>query len=1063
MQPKLLIAFLLFCITLPALGQERLQGRVVASPGNHPLPGATVRLLGTNTATATDPEGHFTLAPPPAADTLEISFLGYITQQVPLKPPIHGEMTIALRENSQSLGEVLVSTGYERLAPERVTGSFTQVERELLDRSVSPGILDRLKGVTSGLNFDERVRNNPKVNIRGISTIYGNAEPLIILDNFPYEGSLIAINPNDVESITVLKDAAAASIWGARAGNGVIVITTKKGRLQQPMRVNVNANVSVLQKPDFSQVPMMAPADFIGVERFLFGRGFYNSQENSPARTLLSPAVELMILHRKGQLTDAQLEEALQGLATHDVRDDFQRHLYDTGVNQQYALNLSGGGERMSYYLAGGYDAATGQLGDPNHRISLRADNSYTPTKRLTLHTGINLAQGTRRFGRPAFSDISLDQSKRLYPYARLADEQGNPVVLPRDYRQDYAASAASSGLLNWEYVPLRDADGIDHTIEQQQAIVTVGVDVDLFKGLTFIGKYQYAHNQDLNTNLQTSEAYGTRNLINRFTQVNPDGTLSFPVPRGSIIDTWHGQFRSHNGRGQLRYDLSAGKHELSAMAGAEGQTQRSTGQQFRAYGYDERVGTSVPVDNMTQFPLSFNPAARGRIQNNTGFSERNQRFTSYYANATYTYDSRYVATASARKDASNLFGVNSNQRGVPLWSAGLAWNAHREDFFSLPWLEYLKARTSFGYNGNLDNNLTALATISSVSGNLNGGPYAVVRTYPNPDLRWEKAATWNMGLDFRLKNERLHGTLDYYIKKGTDLIGDALVDPTAGVISSRIRRNVASMKGNGVDLSLTGKVLDRGLNWSSTLLFNYNRSEVTRYEHTTASGSTFINSGLSVTPVEGRPPHSIYSYAWQGLDPQTGDPQGLVEGELSKDYTAITRHTQLEELVYHGPALPPVFGSFLNTFRYKGVTLSGNISYRFGYYFRRPSIHYNNLFQGWVSHPDFAHRWQQPGDEQRTSVPSMVYPNNVNRDTFYANSAALVEKGDHIRLQDINLTVDVLQPSDSWRMVQHVQLYAVARDLGILWRANKHGLDPDHAHYMTPPPTLSMGFRVGF
>lgn len=1063
MQPKLLIAFLLLCSALPSFGQERLQGRVMALPGNQPLPGATVRLLGANTGTATDHEGRFTLPTASAPDTLEVSFLGYLPQRLPVRPPFSRELTVALQENTRSLGEVLVSTGYERLNPERVTGSFTQVDRTLLDRTVSPDILSQLKGVTSGLNFDERIGGNTKLNIRGISTLYANSAPLIILDNFPYEGNLNAINPNDVESITVLKDAAAASIWGARAGNGVIVITTRKGRLQQPMRVNVHTNLSVLPKPDFRRLPWMASGDFIEVERFLFGKGFYSNQENSPARTLLSPATELMIRHRQGQLTDAQLEEALQGLAAHDVRDDFSRYLYDTGINEQYALNLSGGGDRMSYYLSGGYDANSGQLADPYRRVSLRAENSYTPSKGLTLHTGVNFTQGTRRFGRPGFSDVRPDASRSLYPYARLADDNGNPVALPRTYRQAYTESAEAMGLLNWAYIPLQDADGIDHKTEQQQVLVTAGVDLDLFKGLAFIGKYQYAHNQDLNTNLQTQEAFATRDLINRFTQVGPDGTLSFPVPRGSILDTWHTRFGSHNGRGQLKYNQSWDRHEVAAMAGAELQAQHSTGHRFRVYGYDEAVGTRVAVDHLALFPLSFNPVSRARIPDNTSFSEQHRRFTSYYANATYTYDSRYVATLSARKDASNIFGVNRNQRGVPLWSAGLAWNAHREAFYQFTWLESLKARLSYGYNGNLDNSLSALATISSIAGNLNGRPYALIRTYPNPDLGWEKIGTWNMGLDFRLKGDRLSGTVDYYLKHGTDLLGDALVDPTVGVVSGRVRRNVAAMKGSGVDLSLTGKLLDRGLAWSSTLLFNYNRSRVSRYEHSGASGSTFINSGLLVTPVEGRPPHSIFSYAWQGLDPQTGNPRGLFEGEISQDYTAITRNTQLEDLVYHGPALPPVFGSVLNTFRYKGVSFSANIGYRFGYYFRRPSIHYNNLFQGWAHHADYARRWQQPGDEQHTSVPSMIYPGNPNRDTFYANSAALVEKGDHVRLQDINLTVDVLQPAKTQRTVQHLQVYAIARDLGILWRANKQGLDPDHANFMAPVPTFSMGFRVGF
>ncbi|WP_439879714.1 SusC/RagA family TonB-linked outer membrane protein [Pontibacter sp. MBLB2868] len=1061
-------AFTLLCLLglcFPALAQEAIRGRIVSASDSLPLPGATVRLLGAAIGTVSNAAGHFELPLRQPVDTLEVSFLGYLPRTVVVRPPYPTALVIALRENTQDLREVVISTGYEQLSPERATGSYTVVDDKLLNRSVSTDVISRLKGVAPGLAFDERLPGRPKVNIRGISTIYANAEPLIILDNFPYEGNLNAINPNDVESITVLKDAAAASIWGARAGNGVIVITTKKGRYKQPLRVNLNSNVSMQSKPDFDNIAQMGSGDFIEVERFLFDKGFYNSQENHPSHPVLSPAVELLILHRDGQLTNEQLESRLQELASHDVRDDFRRYLYENSLKQQHALSLSGGSDKMTYYLSGGYDATAGQLKDAYNRLSLRSESSYTPWKNLSLNLGINYTQATQRGGRPSYEDITPDPaSKVLYPYARLADENGMPLPLPRDYRRPFAGAAEANGLLNWDYVPLKDNDFVDNQTEQQQLILTAGAELQLAKGLALITRYQYAANTDENSNLQQLGSYYTRNLINRFTQQAEDGTLSFPVPRGSILDSRLTSFRSQNARGQLRYDGAWGKHEIAALGGAELQSQHTTGSNFRTYGYDENVITSIPVDYTGLYTAYYNPGARLRIPDGTGFTDRTRRFTSYYANSTYTYDGRYILSLSARKDASNLFGVATNQRGVPLWSTGIAWNAHRESFYHLPWMDRLKLKLSYGYNGNVDNSLTAQATIISLSGgNLNNTPFAVVRNYPNPSLRWEKIATWNAGLEFGLLGNRLGGTLEYYRKYGTDLIGDAPVDQTAGLLNGTVRRNVAAMKGHGLDLSLTGKLIDRAFDWSSTLLFSYNRSEVSDYAGDEMSGSRYINSGLSVVPLVGKPLYGIYSYAWRGLDPQTGDPQGVFDGELSKDYTEITRKTPLEDLVYHGPALPPYFGSLLQTFTYKGVSLSFNITYRFGYYFRRPSLHYNNLFNSWEGHSDYAQRWQQPGDEQHTNVPSLVYPNNVNRDNFYMNSEALVEKGDHVRLQDVNLSYDIIRPGKPTGTFRSLQVYALARDLGILWRANQHHLDPDLASgYLPQSPTFSLGLRAG-
>ncbi|MEJ7780660.1 MAG: carboxypeptidase-like regulatory domain-containing protein [Daejeonella sp.] len=397
---------LLFCFMLLAVlttrAQYKFSGKVIAEVTGAALPGATVRFKNTTVATITGNDGLFYLEAAQRAAILEVSFVGYTSQQVTLTLPLTENLVIVLKTLENVLEEVTVSTGYQDLPKERTTGSFEVIDKRLFNEQASTTVLGRLEAVANGLIVDRVTNAAGRIMIRGLSTIRGPKEPLIVLDNFPYEGSLDNINPNDVENITILKDATAASIWGTRAGNGVIVITTKKGRLNQPLTIDFNSNVTVQDKPNLDYSPQMASSDFIDVEQFLFSKGYYTSQISSPSRPVLSPVVELLIRRASGNAaTQAQIDAEINSLRDIDVRNDFDRYLYTQGINQQYALGVRGGSNTMSWNMSAGYDRNSSVLSADYSRLNIRLQNTARLVKALELNTSLYYTLSGNTNGKP--------------------------------------------------------------------------------------------------------------------------------------------------------------------------------------------------------------------------------------------------------------------------------------------------------------------------------------------------------------------------------------------------------------------------------------------------------------------------------------------------------------------------------------------------------------------------------------------------------------------------------------------------------------------------------------
>lgn len=1049
-----------------------IKGKVTDGNGS-PLPGATVKIKGGPALATTDSNGEFEINNVADSTVLQVSFVGYLTKEIAVTNANY--LTVTLENGSAQLNEVsVVSTGYQTIPKERATGSFAQPNKQMYADRVSTDVLSKLSGITSGLLLNANTLNTKSgkidLNIRGRSTIFANDQPLVVVDNFPYSGDINNINPNDVESITILKDAAAASIWGVRAGNGVIVISTKQGKLNQPLKIGFNSNLTITNKPDLNYNPNQLDAStYIDLEQFLFNKGFYDSRlNNTTTFPVVSSVVELLASQRTGTITTTDLSNKLNTLRSLNINDQLSKYFYQKATNQQYALNLSGGSNKATYYFSVGYDKNLPSVKENAYqRLTLNTQNTFRPFSRLELNVGLNVIQTNLK------TDNTLSQTANsIFPYTQIADEQGQPLPITYGYRQSYITSAPAKGFLDWSYYPLKELGLADNTSKNIDLRITTGAKYTFVKGLNAEVKYQYQRFNTQNRNYSSQQTYYARNLINQFSILTAGKVTGYNIPVGGILGLSNTNTSSSNVRGQLNYNLNLGNHELSAIAGYELSEVSSDNYASTLYGYNDDLATFANVN--TTSSIKINPSGSSTINSGLGVGGTLDRFRSTFANLAYTFRGRYTLSGSGRIDGSNYFGVETNQKNVPLWSAGAKWSIDQENFYKLTWLPILKMRVTYGYNGNLDRSVTGVTTFQYFSNatwtNLR---YALISNIGNPELKWEKTAITNFGIDFGLKNDIVTGSLEYFLKKGKDILGYQNFATNTGLTS--LKGNYSDMAGHGFDLSITSKNLNKGVKWNTSFLFSYVIDKVTRYDVTPTPSQIVASNGSSsfAVPILGNPVFGIYSYKWGGLDAATGNPIGFVNGAKSQDYTTIMNNTPIGDLIYSGSARPKFFGGVNNRFSYKAFSLAFQINYKFGYYFRKPTINYNNITASGNAflgvNRDYINRWQKSGDENKTNIPSLIYPFSSTRDYFYQYSEVNVEKGDHIRLQDISLSYDFTKAAFPILPFNNLQLFLYGNNIGILWRANHQGIDPDaipgalDKTTMPMPRSISFGLKGSF
>lgn len=1072
MRLNTIMAVVLCLITVASLAQDkinRFRGRVSIKDGGLERVEFTVRALVSKNVTVTK-NGLFDILIPRLPDTLIVTNVGFERLVFPVDQ-IDGLLELEMIPLANLIEEVnVVNTGYQTLKPNEINGSTVSLNQKDLSQQAGVNILQRLDGVTSGLAFTKgRQNGNPQnetnISIRGLSTINGPLDPLIILDDFIYEGDVNNINPNDVENVSVLKDASAASIWGARAGNGVIVITTKRGRLNQPMRFGFNSNMIVSAKPDLYYYPTMSSKDYIDVERMLFDRGYFDSRINGTPYSALTPAVEVFLQRRMGEISAADSAQRINKFINTDIRDEYDKYFYGTGVTQQHNLSVAGGGYKHSYNVSAGYDNSKDVSYSKNAKVNLKANHMFRPVESVTVSTGLYYTNSTSESGRLAYNNTQV--SGRWPSYLSFADEYGNSLAVSPNYRGVYTDTVAGRKLLDWKYYPLEDFKHNRTHNRQNELFGNVGLTYKIVPGVNFSLKYQYQRQSSESNTIANEESFYARNLVNSYSQLNPStGLVINVVPRGGVRNSALGSRESHTVRAQADFDRTWKQHRVSFIVGTEAREAKNHSMASVYYGYYDDPLTYTNVDFVNSYP-NLITGNMSSLPSGGVLSNINNRFISGYSNALYIYDKKYLLSASARADGSNIFGANTNDKWKPLWSVGMGWNVSDEKFYIFnSLLPFLKLTATYGHSGNVDLSRSALPVASYATYAATRLRFARISTLNNPELRWEQSAQLNLKVEFASIDKRISGTVEYYRKKGTDLYGTTPYDYTAWGRSSEIIKNIAAMEGNGVDVVLNSRNLSKGVQWNTSVLFNYNMSKTTDYFSSGAKIAS-TSTGNSINPVIGQPLYAIAAYKWGGLD-EAGNPQGYLNGELSTDYTEISKEAysegRSENVVYKGTAVPEYFGSLINTFVWDRLSLAVNIGYKFKYYLFKSAISYSSLVDRGVGHADYAKRWRQAGDEFLTDVPSFDFSSVSGRDAFYATSDVNVVRGDHVRLNYINISYDVLIKKNTKSLpFERLQLYAIASNLGILWRANNANVDPDYPSTYPQSRTIALGVRSSF
>jgi len=898
----------------------------------------------------------------------------------------------------------------------------------------------------------------------------------LVMQNFDATNSnpLGNINPQDVESIVVLKDATAASIWGARAANGVIVIDTKKGRSrQQAPTVNISANYTAYGSPRLNYLPLANSAQIINYEEELINKNLniYNPFTMPPMyKYYKSDASDLVYKVKAGLIDSATYKAGIAKLSAINGYDQYKKYLLQPANAQIYNLSVSGGNDFHTYYLSASYSReVTSAVGTNGDRFTATANQSFKLLKKATL--GISLKTSLFNYKNNGIGVSKLGLGGNTYlPYNQIIDENGNKVYYSYNYYKGRTDTLQSQrGYMNWGYNYLDELTANDVNIKDNNYSGTISLNVPIYKGLSANGEFMLEKYYQTNRTWNGPDSYAARNTVNQATSVNyATGSLSYGIPQGGILQQNSSNNTNYSARGQLLYNETiASIHQVNAIAGTEiRQTKQGQTLPTTMYGYNMQTGFTQPV-SATYVDVNGTTVSAYTLPTSQQY-DKTRRFLSYYANAAYTLLKKYSLSGSVRYDDYNNFGVDRKYRATPLWSAGAKWNITGEKFMqSASFINALALRATYGYNGNIATDVYPFTTISLNSSYVTGQPAASVTSPANPALRWEKTGVINLGLDYGLFKNRLMGSIEWYTKKGKDILYQFPIDPTYGVNGSTLTTNNARINAKGFEASITGAFIrQKNIDWSATFNFSYNKNEIAdnRFQ---PNSSTY--SSLSGTNVVGYPTSALWVYRFAGLD-KTGMTQ-VYAGDKTTKLAPSQSPTSIDALYYAGTTTAPYYGSLSQTFRFKQFTLFALGTYSFGSVFRRPTIStYTSSRQPLVQYDlnkDIDKRWRVAGDEANTNVPGIagVYaPVSLFR---YAFSDINVLSGSYIRLREVSLSYGMPAAIAKRILAKNIDFTFTVRNPGLLWTKNKEKIDPDIIPYLSSntlalPPAASYNVALG-
>ena len=949
----------LFAVASLATAQTKVTGTVISVEDGEPIPGASVLIEGTKTGVVTDANGKFALTVPADAKRLEISCAGMIKQLVRVKPVIN----IELQTDNKALDEVMV-VAYGTATRSSFTGSASVVGADKIEKQVATNVTAALAGTTPGLQYiatnGDPASNSPTLRIRGIGSINASNSPLVVVDGVAYDGPLSAINPQDVESMTVLKDASAAAIYGARGANGVVLITTKKGQKGGKAEVKFDAkwgsnsrlipNYDVVESPGqyYEQV-------FKRLYNTNITSGYDAAYAYQNANARLYDAqnggvgYQIFTLPEGQNLIGTNMKlnpNAKLGYSDGQYYyrpDDWYDEAFHNSFRQEYNFSVSGSADRISLYASGGFLQDGGVVNNSEmKRYTGRLNADYRATDWMRLSANMNYAHTDAQqpsydtgWGNAGNLFYVTNTIAPIYPlYVRDADgnimRNGGRTVYDANQTNFKRAGTVGNAVRDNEYDSdrtYRDAFTGDWSL----AITPV-------KGLTITGDLGVTASNVRNNALYS--VYGSASTTDGYVSVGQGRTFSV---NSQLLANY-------------KTDFGGTKHNLDVLLGYE----------QHKYKYQSISGSNSHL--YSPFIGELNNAL-SKTDREVGSYTDNHMVEGYFARLQYDYAGKYFVNGSFRRDASSRFAPG--HRWGNFGAAGVAWLMNKEKFLKdVSWIDMLKFKASYGLQGNEGlGNYHVYTDMYSTSYNEDTGEYSnSLSQKGNEELTWEKSHALNVGFDFDLFKSRLSGTIEYFVRKTTDMLFYKDFPLSAGYGSNiQLPVNVGSVMNHGIEIDLEG-VLVRTQDYKLTLnanLAHYKNKILSLDPQYKEEGIKYSNSILR----EGGSVYQTYMYKYAGVDPETGSAlyyKDNADGTIgtTTDATAATRYEC-------GTSLPKVYGGFGLTFEFKGFDLSAGFSYQLGgqiYDGEYQNLMWTQNNTGQNMHKDLLNAWT--ASNAQTDIP---------------------------------------------------------------------------------------------
>lgn len=1073
-------------LTSAFAASRQVQGVVISSEDNMPLIGASVYIKAedlskdgnspTITGVITDIDGKFNISVPEGVTRLFCSYVGHEVQELKLVPG-KNQYEITLFPSAQMLDAVVV-TGYQTVERRKLTAAVGKLN--ISDETIGAvkSIDQALAGQIAGLSVTSTsgAPGAPaKIRIRGTSSLNGTQDPLWVLDGIPLEGtdvpqsnvlndvsniqqsSIAGLNPADIENITVLKDAAATAIYGARAANGVIVITTKKGKVGKPV-INFSSKFTYMPTLSTNRLNMLNSQEKVDLELELLRSNFAYGDNKGGVSKIIS-GYGLTDAYKKGGWGALTPEAQTDISRLRNTETDWGDILFRDAFNQEYSLSLSGGNERVTYYTSIGYYQENGNVkGVGLDRLNIVAKTSYKVNRMLKF--GVSLFVN-RRNNKTYLTDTyglvnPVYYSRKANPYYQPFDANGN-------YIYDFDVQNNSDTDLGFNIFEERKNTSNEETINALSSIFDAELRFnDKLKFTTQLGlqldkasKEQIADKESFSMRIirKNSKYWDSASQSNKY--FIPDGGVHKAYENTNSQITWKAM-------GEYR-DSFNDIHELEVMVGTE---LRKTWYEtlFSAgYGFDRQTLTTKPVvfpdeDRARQFPLHQK-------------TYKENAYVSFFSTASYSLMNRYTFGGSIRFDGSDLFGVDKKYRYLPLYSVSGLWRLSNEPFMqgTRKWMDNLAFRVSYGIQGNIDKNTSPFLLGKYIVDNIlpGGSEHMIdINSAPNKKLRWEKTQSVNVGLDFSVLNQAINLSVDYYYRKGTDLIGKQMLPLETGFVSTNI--NWASMVNKGVEVSLsTRNVATKNFSWYTNLNFAYNNNKVLREA---------IPEAQTIPGREGYPVDAIFAIKTAGLDeegyPLFYDKEGKkvtlkelyrLQDPFGLGFTVNSDVTPAEERSFYsyiGSQDTPYTGGLINTFSYKNWELTANLSFNLGGYVRTtPSYNFINFDRGQNVNSDILDRWTPENTDGR--LPALItsgkradeYYWYDQKSEIYKNLDIWVKKLNYFRLQNLRLGYRLPEKMTKSLGMGSASVAIEGRNLLVFGSSYKNFLDPESMYNPYAPP----------